>query len=226
MARSSLLAVLAGLALAVTAAAAPAAAHDSLLSSDPADGAHLAEPPGAVVLEFSGEILELNPALELSHAQVPVELGEAQVSGRTVTWEVLDPQGLPAGEYGVVWAVTSEDGHPIDGTFSFEVDAAWSPVVEETTEPEPSESAEPSEAAEPSAEEPEAETEQPGSGETLVPVGDESLEKAKDGSDLTDVSGMAEMWFFAGLAVTVLLVVGIVLAIRRSRDPNGPPGQH
>ena len=220
MTRSSLsLASLAGLVLAAGALATPAAAHDSLVSADPADGAALAEPPAAIVLEFSGDILDLNPALELEDPQgAVVEVGAALVDGATVTWELADPESLLAGEYAVVWAVTSQDGHPIDGSFGFTVDGSWAPAEPspEATEAEPTEAA-PSDAAptEPTAAEPSEPT-------TATP----SETPADPDGEATTISSVGATWLVPGLAITALVVIMIVLALRRSRDPNGPPGQH
>lgn len=207
MTSSRFFTVLAGAVLALGALATPAAAHDVLVSSDPADGATLAEPPASVVLEFSGEILDLNPAIEVTHDGETVEVGEARIDGTTVAWELTAPESLEAGEYAVVWAVTSQDGHPIDGSFGFVVDAAWAPGG--TPTPEPSEPAQTPEAS---------------------PSAQDGLEDSVEGppaSEPADLSRTAEMWFLAGLVVTALVVGGVVvLAVRRNRDPNGPPGQH
>jgi len=230
MTRSSLsLASLAGLVLAAGALATPAAAHDSLVSADPADGAALAEPPAAIVLEFSGDILDLNPALELEDPQgAVVEVGAALVDGATVTWELTDPESLLAGEYAVVWAVTSQDGHPIDGSFGFTVDGSWAPAEPspEATEAEPTEAApteaEPTEAAPSDAAPTEPTAAEPSEPTTATP----SETPADPDGEATTISSVGATWLVPGLAITALVVIMIVLALRRSRDPNGPPGQH
>lgn len=216
MSRSAVLAALAGTLLAVGALAAPAAAHDSLVSSEPADDAILTGPPTSVVLEFSGDILDVNPALQITSDGEPVEVGEARIEGTTVTWDLAAPESLEAGEYAVVWAVTSQDGHPIEGTFFFGIDEAWDvpPVADPSDSPGTNEASAPSPTSE-----------VPQTNERLEPVGENTLEN--DPLDSTDLSQTAEMWFIAGLVVTALVVGAVaVVLVRRGRDPNGPPGQH
>ncbi len=107
---------LAVLALLVTAS--PAAAHDVLVGSDPAEGASLAAAPAQVVLRFNS-----NP--QPGFATVAVlgpdgaawQAGEPRVEGTDVT-VALRPLG-PAGRYEVQYRVVSSDGHPIKGVVGF-----------------------------------------------------------------------------------------------------------
>ncbi len=195
--------------------AAPAVAHDSLVSSDPPDGAVLDAAPEAVVLEFSGNILDLNPGLEITGSPgEEVSTGPAQIEGTVVTWELTEEIG--SGDYDVVWVVTSQDGHPIDGTFTFSVAAAEpTPSEEPTTTSSPEEST-------PAATPDEPEAAEPSDAAEATPDDEPSTSEPTDPSD---ISSTAEAWFFAGLALTVLVVVGVLVATRRNRDPNGPPGQ-
>lgn len=104
--------------------AAPAAAHDQLVGSDPADGSALATAPAAVVLTFSAE-----PLAAVGGAAVAVtgpdgaswSDGEPVVAGTTVTQALRS--GMPAGAYAVTWRAPSSDGHVLDGTFAFTVEA-------------------------------------------------------------------------------------------------------
>ena len=192
----------------------PAAAHDTLVASDPPDGATLDAAPESIVLEFSADILELNPGMEITGPDgAQVELGEAQVDGPSVTWDVVGELG--GGQHDVVWVVTSSDGHPIDGELSFIVEPVETaePEPVETPEPEPVETPEPTATAAPAPEEPDV--------DAIASSPDQAEE-----ADPADLSDNAEAWFFGGLAVTALVVVAVVLVMRRNRDPNGPPGQH
>lgn len=115
--------VLGWLVLTVTAqlvAAAPAAAHAELLSTDPHDGARLARPPTQVTLRFSEPVTVPDGGFRLvgAHGAVlptrpPVE------AGSTVRWTM--PR-LAHGSYRVDWRVVSDDGHPVSGSLSFGVD--------------------------------------------------------------------------------------------------------
>lgn len=102
---------------------APAHAHDTLISSDPADGAALETSPEAITLTFSADVLEVSPVVRIVD-----EAGETladvtpTVDGPTVTAPVEEP--LPAGTHTVQWRVVSSDGHPIEGTFTITVEQA------------------------------------------------------------------------------------------------------
>lgn len=106
--------------------AAPAGAHDSLVSSDPADGAVLGAPPAAVTLEFSGEVIPTGTQVVVTDASgAPVDAGAPEVVGTQVVAAL--PADLPAGAYTVAWRVVSSDGHPIEGTLGFTLEGAASP---------------------------------------------------------------------------------------------------
>jgi len=201
--------------------AAPASAHDSLVSSDPPDGAVIDAALESVVLEFTGNVLDLNPGLQItSEPGEEVPTGPAQIEGTIVSWELTEV--VAPGDYDVVWVVTSQDGHPIDGTFAFSVAAS------EAAEPdEPTASPDPTTTASPEATVPVATGDEPDAVEPTT----EPEATPSDGpstpapTDPADISRTAEAWFFAGLVVTALVVVGVLVASRRNRDPNGPPGQ-
>lgn len=98
-------------------AAPPAAAHNTLISSSPADGSTATTQPGAVELTF-------DQAVQNRFAQVAVldadertyESGDPEIVGATVTQAVDD---LPDGEYTIAYRVVSADGHPVSGTVTF-----------------------------------------------------------------------------------------------------------
>jgi copper transport protein len=119
MIRRALAVVGLGLGLAV-ALAPPAAAHASLVSVDPADGARLDESPAAVELTFSEPVsADLGGVQVLDDAGDPVHRGAARVAGDVVTVDLDDD--LPDGTYVVSFRVVSADGHPIRGGSVFGV---------------------------------------------------------------------------------------------------------
>lgn len=127
-----LLLLLAGLLL----TAVRADAHNSLQSTDPADGSTLATPPTHVTLTFD------EPAQALGTEIVVLGPDGSTVSTGTV--ELVDSTvaqalaaDLPAGAYTVQWRVTSADGHPLSGELSFTAEAGSSlePIVAPTAEP-------------------------------------------------------------------------------------------
>lgn len=114
---------LAGLAVAVVAVlatAAPASAHDKLLSSDPAPDQALHEAPSTVELTFSADVLEMGAAIVVADADGTDWVSEPPtIDGPTVT-AALD-EGMPDAGYEIRWRVVSSDGHPISGVVPFTV---------------------------------------------------------------------------------------------------------
>ncbi|PFG36634.1 hypothetical protein ATL41_1366 [Flavimobilis soli] len=177
-------------------ALAPAAgAHNPPPLPTPADGATVTTAPDEVVLTFTDVVLDVGAAIKVTAPD-----GSDVTEGTPVVDDTVVTQALakerPAGEYSVAWRVTSADGHPVDGTFTFTAsDAAGAPP--ETPSPTPS--AEPS--ATPTPEAPTQATPAP------TPTRD-------------DVAGLPD-----GPARTIVLVVGaatvlalIPLLVRRLRD--------
>lgn len=140
--------LLAALGALLTAAAvvllgAPAAlAHDHLLSSDPGDGASVQTAPSAITLEFSDSPQPVSPRVRVTAADGTVVAdGEPSIDGTRVSLPL--PQGTPTGRMTVQWRVVSHDGHPIEGTFGFDVAQGSAPVAAGAT-PSASASASPS----------------------------------------------------------------------------------
>ncbi|MFW0170318.1 copper resistance CopC family protein [Rothia sp. P4278] len=99
-----------------------ATAHDELISTNPADGSSLSQAPRQLELTFSGNIMQMDGANQVrvtNAAGEDVTQGDPQVKGTSVT------QGLTAGDedetYTVAWRVVSSDGHPIQGTLTYDV---------------------------------------------------------------------------------------------------------
>jgi len=112
--------------------AAPAAAHDQLLSADPPADAVLTAPPAAVSLSFSAELLDISATVLVDGPAGPVEVTAPTVVGKQVTAAL--PADLPNGPYVVTWRVVSGDGHPIQGTYDFTLEAP-SPISTPTSTP-------------------------------------------------------------------------------------------
>lgn len=113
------------LALAVMGASAPLAhAHAALESSTPAANGVLESAPSSIVLDFDDGIEASVASIELVDGNGdPVDVG-APVQGdddTVVTADVLDSGSLADGVYAVVWKVTSDDGHVVEGAFAFQV---------------------------------------------------------------------------------------------------------
>jgi copper transport protein len=94
-------------------------AHATLLSSEPADGSVLAQPPKMVQLHF-------NESVAPSVIGVIDAAGKArEVTMRAVGQSVLIvlPDDLPQGTQIVSYRVVSQDGHPVAGSMVFSIGA-------------------------------------------------------------------------------------------------------
>ncbi len=95
----------------------PALAHDSLVSSNPEDGAQLEQAPDQISMTFSGEITQVdggNQVRVTDSAGEDVTNGDLTVDGKQVTQPIAG-HGAEDDTYTVTWRVVSEDGHPIEG---------------------------------------------------------------------------------------------------------------
>ncbi|PZR53558.1 copper resistance protein CopC [Xylanimonas oleitrophica] len=185
--------------------AAPASAHDRLLSSDPADGATLDAAPASVTLTYSAELLPTGAQVVVTADGTDVGVTDVQVAGTDVVAAL--PAGLPAGAYEVAWRVVSSDGHPIDGTTTFTLTAQAEPAP-------PAEAATAS--PEPEAAAASSETEPSPAGT----AGTDDGEHAEH--DGTGLSG----WTAGLIALAVVGgVVALIAARRRAQHGFGPPGQ-
>lgn len=124
--RAVLLPVAAAGALLMTAG--PALAHTSLVSTTPAAGAVVAAEVGSVTLVFSQPVLSSQALVVVSGPDGADRAdGPAQVSGGTVS----QPVGpVPtSGSHRLAYRVLAEDGHPITGEVSFQVEQAAAPAA-------------------------------------------------------------------------------------------------
>lgn len=194
---AALAALFAALLAALLALGAPAQAHDTLLESDPADGATLETSPEAITLTFSADILDVSPLVRITDENGE-QLAEItpSIDGPVATATLEEP--LPAGTSTVQWRVVSSDGHPIEGTFgvTVEQDAA----AEETTEA-PAEESSPAEESAPA--------------ETAAPA-EEGEQATAEAAEEESGSSMTPLLIVLGVAVVGAVVA--VLLIMRRRD--------
>jgi copper transport protein len=130
---STLLRRLALLALAMCAAiggvvgfpAGTASAHNTLISSDPSDGAELAAAPAQITWTFDKAV----PLETLTVTLIDATGARSELSGSTHgaagDTEVVTPlPALQPGPVSVRWRLVGPDGHPITGLVSFSITAA------------------------------------------------------------------------------------------------------
>ncbi|AXI10947.1 copper resistance protein [Oceanobacillus sp. 143] len=107
-------------------------AHSHLGGSKPADGDVVTEPLNEIVLEFDGQIEE-GSFIDLTTTEgQAVEIQEFIIGDGTLTGTLAEP--LANDEYLANWSIISADGHPLEGEFSFTVNAAVPDSVEEEAE--------------------------------------------------------------------------------------------
>ncbi|MFW0770428.1 copper resistance CopC family protein [Arthrobacter koreensis] len=175
--------------------AAPAHAHDELVSSNPADGAVLDAAPSEIELVFSSELMDLgNQVIVEDSAGTNLAESEPVLTRETLVQSV---PALEAGDYKVNWRAVSSDGHPITGTFSFTVNGP----AGENPSPAATESA-----AAPAASDPAA-------AETASP-------EAATSSDSTSFGPMGWVLTAVGVALVALLVYVIVAQARKRRGTD------
>lgn len=119
---AALLAVVAG---ALGVGAGTASAHNSLLSSDPADGATLAVAPTQITWVFDKSVpLDTMTVTLIDATGVRTEL-EGSVHGPAGDTEVVTPlPALQPGPFSLRWRLVGPDGHPITGRVDVTVEAA------------------------------------------------------------------------------------------------------
>jgi copper resistance protein C len=129
-------------------AARPAAAHASLIASDPPAGVTLDAAPSQVALTFSEQVEQQFARVTVTDPEGQrVDNGEIAVAGEQV--DVPLESLKRSGTYRVAYRVASADSHPIEGEYTFAValdQAAGSPATRSPSTAEPARS-EPSPAA-------------------------------------------------------------------------------
>lgn len=99
-------------------------AHAALITTEPADGAVLAQSPPQFSLTFNEPVSPLVLTL-VKPDGTPVALTAFHLTDQTVT--IDNPQTLGSGTHVLSWRVISADGHPVGGSVLFSVGAATEP---------------------------------------------------------------------------------------------------
>jgi copper transport protein len=107
--------------LLVLGSAAPAAAHATLVSTDPAEGAVLEAAPEQVTFTFNESVIGVPAGIQVFDATGAVVDSSASVRDAQLVVDLEEEVG--DGTLVVVWRLVSADGHPIGGSLSFSVGA-------------------------------------------------------------------------------------------------------
>ncbi|WP_329102910.1 copper resistance protein CopC [Micromonospora sp. NBC_01699] len=184
-----LLGAIAGVAC-VLLTATPAAAHNSLTSSDPKDGVSLDRAPARVTLSFLARLDPRATKITLvGPDNVSAASAEPTFSGSKVT---VGFRPGPAGLYTVGYELPSSDGHPIKGRIRFTLTVGTTPSAAPTPSTPPTTA---------------APTPSPSTaGPDLTSVA---------GTDTDDQGGSARWPWAVGAAVLLLAALTAALLLRR-----------
>ncbi len=110
--------------LALLAAAGGASAHANYVSSNPAAGAILPQPPTNVTVTLSEQIQPGSESIRVTNSSgAEVDLGNTQVSATDAFTMSVGLKSIGPGVYTVTWnAISAVDGHFTTGTFAFAVE--------------------------------------------------------------------------------------------------------
>jgi methionine-rich copper-binding protein CopC len=97
-------------------------AHAQLSLSNPTKNQIVRTLPSLVWLEFDGDLLSFgdkqNHKITVTNSRKKrVDIGGPIVGGARISTKLK--AGLPAGKYFVSYRVVSEDGHPVEGSYTF-----------------------------------------------------------------------------------------------------------
>ncbi|MFX3634847.1 MAG: copper resistance protein CopC [Candidatus Pristimantibacillus sp.] len=172
-----------------------ASAHSKIDSSTPGSDETVTMSPTTIELSFNTTIEKLSNFKLLNETGEQVNIGKAVVDGSKMSGDV--PENLANGTYTVKWTIIGDDGHTIDGNYSFIVDAA---VPAATASPEATEAPEAPAATV-------APTEQPQPTETAPAA----VETDSDSDSSSNSSSTA----LIVIGAIIVVVAGVLIARRR-----------
>lgn len=110
--------------------ASPAAAHAQLDTSSPAPSAVLESAPSEVRLDFNEPMTPVARSIEIYNQEGQrIVLGEALLSPDDPSVLIAgDVPDIPDGLYVVAWRAVSNDGHAVEGAYSFQIGSS-APIV-------------------------------------------------------------------------------------------------
>ena len=192
-------------ALAAVGFAGPAAAHDVLISSDPADGSTVQTAPATVTLTFDQPVQNFEPVVTMTGPEgQSYQSGSPTVDSTVVTSAVGEI--TQAGEYVIAFRVVSADGHPVTGEVKFQF-AGAALAVESTgagSAATGTSAAAPAPAATSSA-------------AAAPPSATVSTAAVGPAGSSSGLSG----WVWAALALAAVLIIAAIVVVLRRPRPSG-----
>lgn len=108
----------------VTLSISPALAHTAFESSDPDDEAQIDDVVSEIRLTFAGEADPVGEGFAALDGNGAVRAPTTVSTDDQLTYLLTFDPPLSGGEVGIRWSVKAPDDHPIDGAFTFTVNAA------------------------------------------------------------------------------------------------------
>ncbi len=109
----------------------PAGAHTGFESSDPADGDIVDGPLSELIISFTGDSEETGEGFQVLDGAGNVRIPESVTIVDTRKFVLMFDPPLAAGQIGVRWSVKAPDLHPIEGSYTFELQPSPVPAVAE-----------------------------------------------------------------------------------------------
>ena len=172
-------------------AASPAFAHDELVGQgfiqDQRTGA-----VSGITLTFSDSVIAVGTEIAITDPKgTVVSDGAAEVNARDVSQAVKTP--LPVGgAYRVAWRVVSSDGHPISGSYSFEVAENGSAKITAVGEDDP----------------------------RFAPSKDGAKSESPSGEKSSSESGGVPIGAVAGIGGGLVVVIAVTVLLTRKKKPS------
>lgn len=175
-------------------------AHSKLTESTPAADETIAESPTQISMKYNTTISSVSTFTLVNEAGEVQQVDNISVNHDELTGEVSSP--LANGVYTVEWNIIGADGHPIEGNYSFTVQAA---------EPEPT-----------AAVEPETDAVEPEENATPTPDTDvepEETNAADSNQQVTEQTEAANnstnVWPY--VVIGILIVAAVAFAMRKRK---------
>jgi methionine-rich copper-binding protein CopC len=112
-----------------------ATAHDDVIDQIPAPGSQVEAGLVEIKLDFSNELLDLGSGAEILVTGPDGSPATATCAALNGTLATAQSDLDQAGTYTVAWRVVSSDGHPIEGSYNFELLNTSGYVASENIEP-------------------------------------------------------------------------------------------
>ncbi|GGG53730.1 hypothetical protein GCM10011374_15790 [Kocuria dechangensis] len=198
----------------------PAAAHDELVAVLPEPDSVLETAPEEVELSFTGEIMDIGHQVLVTDSEGrSVTDGPLEQAGTTVR-QPLTATGAGDESYRVVWRVVSSDGHPVEGTFSYQVgDGSGEDPAAPAASASGEDPAAPAASASGSASAGNGASDSASEGAADGAAEDSAAPAAEAEDASAPVSGGVPLWVVAvgGGAASLAVLGAVVLASRRRR---------